>query len=403
MSASMLTGCPVDLPRMPFQQDDILQIAPEYLDLQRNAPITRVCSPAGDPVWLVTRHEAVKALIADPRIGRAHRTPETAARVSESLLLGGPVGDFDTEQQVHDGVRRLLAPAFTARRTAQLREFVSAAAEQLVAELADGPQPADLHDRLALRLPLMVICTILGVPEADRARFERISRGIAEAADRATAGAALASLVGFMGELLVAKRSAPGDDLLTDLLATGDELGIPEPRLSFAAAGLLFAGHETVSSRIDFGALMLMTDPAVRRAVTGSDAERDAAVEEVLRLSTPNDLGQARYARTDLVFGGVRIQAGDALVLAIGAANRDPAVFADPLRFDPARNPNPHLTFGHGKHFCLGASLARLETGSTLATLANRMPGLRLAVPRSELRLRESQVTGGFQALPVLG
>src|SRR6185503_12688474 len=181
VSASSLAGCPVQLPRMPFRQDDIGQIAPEYLQLQREAPITRVCSPAGDPVWLVTRHEAVKTLIADPRIGRAHRTPETAARVSESMLLGGPVGDFDTEQQVHDGVRRLLAPAFTARRTAQLREFVTATADRLVGELADGPQPVDLHDRLALRLPLLVICTILGVPEADRPAFERISRGIAEA------------------------------------------------------------------------------------------------------------------------------------------------------------------------------------------------------------------------------
>lgn len=389
------------LPAMPFEQDDILQIAPEYLRLQHESRAVRVRTPAGDPGWLVTRHADVKALIADPRIGRTHRDPKNAARVSQSLLLGGPVGDFDREHEMHNQARALLAPAFTARRTAQQRDFVSASVARLLDEIeSDGP-PVELHERLSFRLPLLVICTMLGIPESEWPKFEGISHRVAEAADRASAGAALISLIDFMREMIAAKRSAMADDLISDLLRADDRDGVGTEMLSFLAASLLFAGHETIASRIDFGLLMLLENKAALGTALTDPKGLDACVEEVLRLATPNDLGQARYAREDIELDDVTIAAGDAVILAIGAANRDPEVFADPLRLDVTRRPNPHLTFGFGKHFCLGAALARLELGIILEQLFRRFPGLALAVPRAEIELRETQVTGGIVALPV--
>lgn len=386
---------------MPFEQQDILQIAPEYLRLQASAPAVRVLSPAGDPCWLVTRHAEVKSLIADRRIGRAHRDPKHASRVSQSLLLGGPVGDFEREHEMHDQVRRLLAPAFTARRTALLKDFITDRATDLVERIAAEQQPVDLHQHLSFRLPLWVICTLLGVPDDEWAQFEGISHGIAEAEHADTAAAAMLGLVTFMQKLLETKRATPGDDLVSDLLRVGAGEGVDPQTLSFVAASLLFAGHETIASRIDFGVLMLLEDPVARAVALTDEASMASCAEEILRLSTPNDLGQARYARTDIALDDIVIAAGDAVILAIGAANRDPAVFADPLRLDVTRRPNPHLSFGFGKHFCLGASLARLELAIVLRLLFQRLPKLRLGVARDELRLRNSQVTGGIIALPV--
>jgi pentalenolactone synthase len=249
---------------------------------------------------------------------------------------------------------------------------------------------------------VLVICELLGVPYADRERFRGWSDDIGHLRDRARAEAALQQLRSYMANLIKQKRFAPGQDVISDLLAARDERGqLSESEIVRYAAGLLFAGHETTVARIDFGTLLLLAHPDQRERLVRNPALVQSATEEVLRLAAPSDTELPRYAQEDIQLEGVTIRAGDAVLLAIAAANRDPRVFRDPDRFDVTRDPNPHLAFGYGGRYCLGASLARLELRAVFGSLFRRLPGLRLAVPIEQLQLRRHLLTGGLEALPV--
>lgn len=208
---------------------------------------------------------------------------------------------------------------------------------------------------------------------------------------------------GYMGRLAAAKRETPGEDVVTDLVrAQAEDPGFGEAELTRLAAGLLFAGHETTVGRIDLGVLLLLTDTARRDAfVADVDGRLHGTVEEVLRMSAPGGLGLLRYARADIEAGDVTIRRGDAVMISTASANRDTEVFDDADAFDPTRRPNPHVSFGYGGHFCIGASLARTELATVFARLFRRLPGLRLAVDPEDLDVRAEQVTGGVRGLPV--
>jgi pentalenolactone synthase len=388
-----------ELPRLPFPRPDVLDVAPLYRALQDEAPVVPVRTPAGDPAWLVTRHAEARALFADPRLGRSHPDPARAARISGSALLGGPMGDPATEAAGHARMRRLLVPAFSARRMAGLRAHVAELAGGLLDDLLRQGPPADLHEGLSFPLPVLVICELLGVPFADRDRFRAWSQGCADLTDRAASAAALGELVGYTRELAARKRREPGDDLISDLIAAEEGLGDDE--VAGLSAVLLFAGHETTVVRIDLGALLLMTHPDQAGRLRREPALVPTAVEEILRVAAPSGVGLPRYAHEDVDVAGVRIRAGDAVLLSSTVTNRDPGVFADPGLFDVGRSPNPHLSFGHGPRYCIGAGLARIELQEVFTALPARLPGLRLAVPVAELRLRDDLLTGGLTALPV--
>jgi cytochrome P450 len=392
--------CPMD--QLPFTTNsDALDIAPRYRTLQEEQPITRVRTRAGDPAWLVTRHADVMALFADDRLGRSHPDPARAARISASVLLGGPTGERDDEHAQHRRKRRLLTPAFSARRMQALRERVGSQVEGLLDELP--APPVDLHAALSVPLPVMVICELLGVPYRDHDRFRAWSTDLASLTDPAASGAGRRELVEYMHGLIAVKREAPGADVISDLLAAQDDQGLTDDDIADTAAMLLFAGHETTVVRIDFGVLLLISHPDQRDALRGDPGLIGPAVEEVLRLSSSNNSvgGLPRYAHADITIHGVTIAAGDAVLLAPGVANRDPRAFPDPDTFDIARTPNPHLTFGHGARYCIGASLARVELQEVFGRIVHRLPNLRLAVPRHELRLQHDRLTGGLAELPV--
>jgi cytochrome P450 len=385
-----------DLPRLPFAISDLLDVAPQYRVLRADHPITLVRTAAGDTAWLVTGYDEVKALFGDDRLGRAHPEPDRAARISDSVL-GGPLGNYETEQEDHDRMRRLLAPAFSPRRMRALRCRVQEMVDGLLDRLATLDRPVDLHQELAFPLPVMVICELLGVPYADREKFRTWSAAINRVDDREGSGTALGELMEYMVALIEDKRQAPAEDVISDLVAAAADWG----QISLLAAMLLFAGHETTVARIDFGTLLLLLNPAEREAVRTDPTLMPGAVEEVLRVVTTGGGLITRYTRTDLDVSGVRIPAGDAVLLTPAVANRDPDVFTDPGRFDITRQPNPHLAFGNGRHFCLGAGLARTELEVVFTTLLHRFPTLRLAVPLDRLRLRSEAVTGGLAELPV--
>lgn len=388
------------LPTLPFTSSSLLTIAPLLQTLQAERPISRVRTPTGDLAWLVTRYAEVKALLNDPRLGRSHPDPAQAPRFSDSILFGGPVERYETEQADHAQMRALLTPFFSARRMETLRPRVEALVDQLLEALATSAPPRDLHEALSFPLPVLVICELLGVPSADREQFRRWSTDMADLHDRARAGAAQQSLIAYMVDLVARKRAQPADDVLSDLCAIGGGQ-IPDAQIAGLGAMLLFAGHETTVVRLDLGALLFLTHPDQRQALARDAGLVTSAIEEILRWSDMGSGGLPRYAREAIVMDDVTIQPGEAVILSLGAANHDERVFAEPARFLIERRPNPHLTFGHGPRFCLGAPLARLELQAVFARLTPRFPRLRLAVPLEDLRVRSEVLTGGLFALPV--
>jgi cytochrome P450 len=397
---------PDDLPRMPFERTGVLDIAPALRELQARQPIIRVRTPAGDLAWLVTRHELARTLFADQRLGRSHPGGSRAAQITGAALLGGPMGEYETEKADHAAMRRVLAPSFSARRIRSLRDRIDGLVRELMDRMADLGPPADLHERLSVPLPVLVICELLGVPYEDRAEFRAWSDDVGVVNDPDRAAAAYTALVAYMRGLIERKRKEPAEDVISDLVATVGAAGTaagPEADDGIAqmAAGLLFAGHETTVTRIDVGTLLLLTHPRQRMALRRDPGLAPRAVEEILRVAAPGDTALPRYAHTDIEIGDVVIRMGEAVLLLPMIANRDPDVFTAPDDFDITREPGPHLAFGYGPRLCVGASLARAELVAVFSTLLRRFPWLDLATGVEQLRVRRDQLTGGIAELPV--
>ncbi|HEX6471708.1 MAG TPA: cytochrome P450 [Streptosporangiaceae bacterium] len=396
----------IDLPQLPFPRRDVLDVPAAYRRLRaEHGPVARARTRTGDLAWVVTGHEEIRRLFADDRLGRSHPDPARAPRISNSAFFGGPQGDYATERAAHERMRGLLVPAFSRRRMNALRGHVQSIVDDLLDRMAARtPSAANLHEDLSFPLPVLVICELLGVPYEDRDLFRELSADAGGLADAAASAAAKERLSAYVGTLIPAKRRAPAEDLLSDLVAAADadEADLDDARIAEMAGGLLFAGHETTVTRIDIGTVLLLTHPDQLAALRADPALLPGAVEEILRMAVPGDHGIPRYARTDIEIGDVTIRAGDAVLLLQFAANRDERVFADPDRFDIRRAPaDPHVGFGHGRHFCIGASLARVELQAVFGSLFRRFPTLRLAVPVDRLRWTAQRLTGGLAELPV--
>lgn len=386
------------LPQLPFPRTDALEISPGFGELRASQPVTRVLTETGDEAWLVTGYEEIRQVLADTRFGRSHPDPENAPRLSNNALLGGPTGDYATEREVHERMRRLLAPAFSARRMQALSDRVQALVEGLLDGLAEQGPPADLHERLSVPLPIQVICELLGVPYEDRDRFRATAEAMVDLGDLERSAAAEQEMKDYTYAIVKAKRDDPGEDVYSDL-ATAD---LPESEIARIAGGLLFAGHETTVNQIDYGVLLILRDTAQRDALARDSSLVGGAVEEIMRVAAPSQHGLARYAREDAEVAGVRVRTGELVMLALPAANRDDRVYAEPDRFDIRREMSyPHVGFGYATHYCLGASLARVELRAVFGALFRRFPSLALAVPYEELEQRTGTLTGGFRRLPV--
>ncbi|MEU2775811.1 cytochrome P450 [Streptomyces sp. NPDC007162] len=393
--------------RLPFARPNVLELAPLYEVLRREAPITAVTTPAGDPAWLVTRFDEVRDLLSDKRLGRSHPEPERASRITTAAVQEGPSGNYATEEADHTRMRRLLTPAFSARRMVMLsdhvRQLVDGCIDRLLAERATAPDGVvDLHAGLAFPVPVAVICRLLGVPESDRDHFASLSERMADHSIGDAALRARDEFNAYMTTLAESKRARPGEDVISDLVrAQSTDEAYDYDEMIRLCVGLLFAGHETTVNRIGLGTLFLLTRPEQWRALTADPAGRvNATVEEIMRLGAPGDLGLLRYAHTDVDVAGVTIRRGDAVILSVNSANRDASVYRDAETFDPDRPERNHLGFGHGPHFCIGASLARTELRIVFAAMAERLPGLRLAKDVDDLEVRTT-LTGGVRELPV--
>jgi pentalenolactone synthase len=382
--------------QLPFEQTHLLHVAPLLRTLQSQGTVHRVRTVEGDEAWLVTGHAQVQQLLDDDRLSRTNPDP-TAARDRGAAFLDSLLGSFAGNPA---RMRALLEPHFSAERMLALRPHVETLTEQLLDELAGQTPPVDLRLALALPLPILVICEWLGVPPQDKDRFSGWTQDAANVQDPVRSKQGMTELFGYCQQLVAHKRQNPGDDVISRLCATE---GLSDNEVVGLSALLLFGGYETTVARIGTGALLLLANPEQWQTVLDDPNLIPGAVEEILRMSMPNphNGGMPRYARTDLEVDGTTIRAGDLVLLNIIAANHDRTIFTDPDRFDVTRRTAGSLTFGHGMHYCVGASLARMQLQVALARLIARFPTMRLAVDVEELRLRHDTLTGGLVELPV--
>jgi cytochrome P450 len=338
--------------KLPLGQPDPLTPPAGLRDLQLRGSVHPVITAVGDPGWLVTGRAEVLTWLDDDRLGRSHPDPARAARTGESVLFGGPSGAFDTEKADHKRLRDLLQPHFTPARMRALRPRVQQLTGELLNNMAAGDRPCDLVQAVAVPLPVLMICELLGVPVSDRDRFRAWTRDAANVADRRQSMAGLGALFGYGQQLVAAKQDQPADDVISRLAAT-PRVGAPEAaQLSMF---LLFAGHETTVDQIGKGALQLITAAGQWIALARDPNRVPAAVEEILRTTGKGGGGIPRYAYQNVQIGGVDIAAGELVIFDLGAANHDPAGFAEPDRFNPDRDNHRHLAFGHGLRYCIGA------------------------------------------------
>jgi cytochrome P450 len=369
--------------RFPFHTAEPASPAADYAELRAHEPVARVILPTGDRAWLVTRHEDVRKVCTDPRFSKHAMTLPDAPRLLPVHQASRSLVTLDPPE--HTALRALVSKAFTPRRVEVLRPRIQEITDGLVDRMIAQGAPADGVTGLALPLPITVICELLGVPVEDQTRFrgwaDRILDLPGPGADAAPIRAAAADLGGYLAELARSKRADPGPDLLTDLVVAHDQQErLTSEELREFAMTLLVAGYHTTTAAICHALIHLLGDRTRFAALVDRPDTAAVAVDELLRFSqVASGFGAMRMAQEDVELGGVVVGKGDVVIPAFGSANRDSEVFPDADRLDLERQDNPHLAFGAGAHYCLGAQLARLELGILLGTLARRTPALALA------------------------
>jgi cytochrome P450 len=396
----------MDAEQFSRRYEDVADSPAELRELRRDQPVCPVRMPTGEPAWLVTRYEDVQAVLGDLRFTRD-------LRFTTSTRAGGaPPEEFvvDTDRTLamdgppHLALRRLVARAFSASRMEAQRPRIQEIADDLLDRLAARPQPVDLIDAYAAPLPVRVICELLGVPADNRAQFRAWSDATVSVTAHSEEEVALAwaGLLGFFRDMVDERRRSPGNDLISALIAAhddGDEL--TETEMVFLATGVLIGGNETTVNAIVLGLCELWRKPDQLEALRADPALVDTAVEELLRYEPLSGLGRRRIAKTDLELSGRSIKAGESVVLSVRSANRDEKNFTEPESLCLSRKNNPHLAFGHGAHYCLGASLARIELQVAFTTLLRRFPAVRPAVPVDQIPRKTGLMVTGLQELPV--
>ncbi|MFD7065172.1 cytochrome P450 [Streptomyces sp. NPDC059906] len=364
-------------------------------------PVCWVEAQDGAPgFWVVTRYQDIAAIYRNTA-----QLSSAQGNMLGTLLTGGDSAGGKmlvvTDPPRHSEVRRILQGGFSARAMATIVDSVRVATRHLVSSLADAGG-GDFAEDVAAQIPLIAICELLDVPEADRTKMLDLTMAAmgadGSAAAAADAAAAQRDILFYYAGLLPQRRKAPGADIVS-LLATQEVNGtrLSDAEVLLNCYNIIIGGDETTRLSSAGAALALIEHPDAWQRLRQEEDLLDSAVEEVLRWTTPaTHIG--RTAKTDITIRDCEIQAGDIVTLWNVSANRDEDVFADPYRFDIARKPNKHLTLGHGPHFCLGGPLARIELRVMLEELRTQIAHLELAGPVE--RLRSSFLTG-VSRLPV--
>lgn len=348
-------------------------------------------------VWVLTRYADIIAVLKDSatysNAGRfaalVETLPPEAGEATATISQHNASGMLQSDPPDHTRLRGLIRLAFTPRMVEALRPRV----EMLVDDYLDAVDPSgfDLIQDLSFRLPITVILDLMGLPVSDAGRIAELATAVASlqstgkaSAENATrAAAAITEIEDYFAGVCDERRRAPGDDLISKMLAARDqEDRLTQDELINMCVNILFAGHQTTEHLIGNAARLFLDHPVERRRVNADPTLWTSAVEECLRFESPIQRGWRRVA-TDTELAGRSLRKDDLVYLMLGAANRDPSVFADPDTFDVGREPNRHLAFGYGIHFCIGAPLARIEAPIALRKLFAKFPEVRIKEPPS--------------------
>jgi cytochrome P450 len=354
--------------------------------------------------WLLTRYCDAEAALRDPRLISGTRISAAVKQLPEAVQpeiqalqnhISSWMGFIDPPD--HTRLRALVSNAFTPRMIRDLRPQIQAIVDDLLDRVQEAGEMDVIAD-FAFPLPAIVIAEMLGLPPADREQFKQWSNDVmaflgtgrpqVDVARRAQQG--VYALKGYLRSIFSQRRQSPQDDLISALLIVeqeGDRLS--EEEMFGMCVFLLVAGHETTLALIGNGLLALLRNPDRKRTLQDDPALIETAVEEFLRYDSPIQ-HQTRVAGEDFELEGRQIRQGQRVLPMLGAANRDPAQFDDPDRLDIRRQPNPHLAFGYGIHFCLGAPLARLEGQIAIGAILRRMPALQLTTESLTWRVHTS-------------
>ncbi|MDD7939063.1 cytochrome P450 [Actinomycetospora lutea] len=379
--------------------------------LRADAPVQPVRWVRGSTAWAVTRYGDVEAALRDPRMRKNRhdalttQQPPATPRVPKALA-SLERGLLSVDGPDHDRLRRLVHQAFTPRRIEQMRDQAACLSDSLL-DIAARHGSMDLINDYAVPLPLIMIARIIGVPEKDVSRFRGWTRALLSIGERPlrSIGSVLV-FMRYLRRLITVRSRDPRDDLVSALVSArdgGDRLTTDE--IVAMLVLLLTAGHETTVNLIGVGTLALLENPEhadLLRARSDDPEAMRTAVEELLRFTSPVETATERWVDRDVVIADHTVPRGSLVLAVIASANRDPSIFPDPDRLDLTRWPNPHLAFGKGPHYCLGASLARLEAQIAIPALLRRAPTLRRPDPTAPAAWRGGPIVRGLESLPVI-
>lgn len=387
---------------------------PLYKMLRSSNPVFQLPVPnhSGAGVWLLTRHRDVYAVLRDARFS-AERERADVVRENRHMIPAQLLGETGALRSMllmdppdHTRVRGLVNKAFTPRRVQALARRIQEIVDELL-DAVDEVGEMDVIRDFAAPLPAVVIAELLGVPSADHPRFKAWSTELISVFDAdqgpevivPRAQKALDRLLDYLGSIVAERRNEPADDLISAMIQAQEQRdALTDTELLATSNLLLIAGHETTTNLIGNGLLALLRNPSELERLRSDSELLTPAVEELLRFDSPVQ-ATVRVVKEALEIAGQPLAPGALVICGIGAANRDPEVFPDPDRLDVGRADNPHLSFGLGVHFCLGAPLARLEAQLAFRALLQRHPTLRLRDDRVEFR--SHPILRGLKSLPV--
>ena len=363
----------------------------------------QITLPSGDPAYLVLDHEEVEQVLRDRRFSRNFRYPGAPRMVAGDDMSLNPDAIVNLDPPEHTRLRRTIQSSFRPGHAAHWRPAVEAVVGRLLDQVEAAGPLADLAAAFALPLPLAVMCDLLAIPEADHAALMEWT-GIFFATSEVTARQRLEAGTAFLAyvrELVLARRAQPAGGLVEDLIRACDDGALSVAELHQMIASLLIGGQENTSATLSRGLFTLLRHPEQYRALAADPGLVNGAVEEILRFDVPSEGAFLRVTTQDVELSSGTVPRGSAVQVSIPAANRDERRFADPERFDVRRTQNPHLTFGAGAHFCVGAPLARLELQVALGAVVARLPGLRLARAADEIEFAQDTLVRPVLSLPV--
>lgn len=407
MSASAALGLVEVLPRYPFPPASLTGPPPDYASRRTSCPLGRVRLPsAGEAVLLVTYRD-IAAAVADPRLSHDLTAPGAPRTAAGPGIQDDPDVIFNMDGARHRRLRRLAANAFTPRRLSRWLPAVGAIAGELADQLPREGGPVDLAALFCVPLPVEVMREVLGLPAPDAALFRTWSAAFSSTVRLTSVRRQelIAQLSAYVTELIGRRRREPGTGLIDDLIAArlGDDR-LSEQELLYMVLTLTAAGNDITSTALGKALLVLLDGGGEWWArLVAEPGLLPAAVDELLRYAALGGGGMLRVAAADVELPSGTVKAGEAVVIPLAAAHRDPQAYPDPdeVRLDRGAQP-PLLVFGGGPHHCMGAALARAELTAALGALLERFPGMRLAVRAERLRLSEGSITSPVASLPVV-